>query len=346
MIKRLLTVFALIVIAAVAAAAWQLQNPDSVLRDRLAELTNNLPNVNLPTGISLPSLPALQQPVTEITTPGPLRSTNKTPAQTLTASGVLSETNQRRAEASVPALAANAKLTAAAQAKVSDMFAKQYFDHVGPDGNGPAHWVEGAGYAYIAIGENLALGNFAGDTALVDAWMASPGHRANILHKNFAEIGIAVGQGIFEGETTWLAVQEFGTPASACPTPQASLQTQFNQKKTLTAQLEKELEATKNTLDQLVAKHDQLLAAGNAKIEEGNRAAKRGDQEEAEKLWAEGEALQNQARELEPQVKEQQEAYNNLVSQLNTLNNELIDLARQLNAQIDQYNLCVAKFGS
>ncbi len=341
MLKRLLTIAALIVIAAIALGAWQLQNPASLLRQKLAEFAGKLPAVP-----SLSSQPLLRIPPVEITTPGPLRGKTDQPAQTLTTSGTLTETNRHRAEASVPALTANAKLAAAAEAKLHDMFAKQYFEHIGPDGNGPAHWVEDAGYAYIAVGENLALGNFAGDKALVDAWMASPGHRANLLNKNFAEIGIAVGQGTFESEKTWLAVQTFGTPASACPGPSATLRQQFEQKKTLAAQIEQELVNTKATLDQLIAKHDQLLTDGNAKIEEGNRASKRGDQEEAERLWAEGKALQDQARELEPRIKELQDSYNSFVAQLNALNNEIIQLANQLNLQINQYNTCVARFGS
>ena len=92
-----------------------------------------------------------------------------------------------------------------------------------PDGQGPDYFVSSAGYSYITIGENLALGNFAGDQALVDAWMASPGHRENILRPQFQEIGVAVLKGTYEGQSTWVAVQEFGTPLSVCPAADASL---------------------------------------------------------------------------------------------------------------------------
>ncbi|MEK7556711.1 MAG: CAP domain-containing protein [Patescibacteria group bacterium] len=341
-----LLVLLAVILGGVGVGVQQWQDPNSLLNSKLSELTNNLPNVSLPQGISLPSLPVLQQPVTEITTPGPLRGRTDAPAQTLTASGTIAETNRHRAEAGLPALPLNAKLAAAAQAKVNDMFQKQYFDHIGPDGRGPADWVEDTNYAYIAVGENLALGNFAGDAALVNAWMSSPGHRANILNQHFAEIGVATAQGTFQGEQTWLAVQTFGTPSSACPGPSPTLRQQFDQKKALTEQIEVELDRTQAELERLIAEHDRLVREGNQKIEEGNAAARRGDQEEAERLWAEGEALHNQARELEPKIEERRSAYNSFIDQLNAINNELIDLANQLNAQIDQYNLCVARFGS
>jgi hypothetical protein len=47
--------------------------------------------------------------------------------------------------------------------------------------------------------------------------MASEGHRANILNKNYTEIGVAVGQGNFEGKSIWMSVQHFGTPRNICP---------------------------------------------------------------------------------------------------------------------------------
>ena len=49
-----------------------------------------------------------------------------------------------------------------------------------------------AGYEYISVGENLAMGNFKNDGDLVEAWMNSPGHRANILSFKYKELGVAV----------------------------------------------------------------------------------------------------------------------------------------------------------
>lgn len=337
-LKRIIIVIALLAIGAIGLTTWQLQVPGSPLQQKFQAWRSGLP--------SLPSLSTLPVPAAEVATPGPLRNQTEKIGQSLTIAGTLAETNRHRAEAGASQLVANAKLNAAAQVKLNDMFTRQYFEHIGPDGKGPSDWVEESRYAYIAVGENLALGSFEGDAALVNAWMASPGHRANLLNPHFIEIGIAVGEGTFEGEKTWLAVQEFGTPMSACPSVSATLNNQFEQKKSLAASLEKELSNTKTALNNLITQHDQLVTQGNAEVEAGNEASRRGDQEAAQQHWDKGEALQNQARELEPQIKEKRDAYNSFVSQYNSLNNELIDLAAQINAQINQYNSCIAKFGT
>lgn len=156
-----------------------------------------------------------------VSTPGALRVidtiVNKSVA-TLTKEGVISETNLNRKEnGNLPALIENAKLDTSAGMKLKDLFAKQYFEHVSPSGVTVTNLVTQSGYDYILIGENLALGNFKGDKGVLDAWMASPGHRANILNAKYTEIGVAVGQGIYQGENVWIAVQHFGLPKSACP---------------------------------------------------------------------------------------------------------------------------------
>jgi len=167
-----------------------------------------------------PEAPAV--PKKEVT-PGPLRVisnifTSGSTNGELSAKNVITITNRNRAEnGSLPALKENAKLDASAEIKLKDMFAKQYFEHISPNGIGVSDLGKEVGYEYIIIGENLALGSFTSDKALVDAWMASPGHRANILNKHYTQIGVAVGKGTFEGKTTWLAVQHFGLPKDACP---------------------------------------------------------------------------------------------------------------------------------
>ncbi|MBP9760108.1 MAG: hypothetical protein KBD24_01940, partial [Candidatus Pacebacteria bacterium] len=74
-----------------------------------------------------------------------------------------------------------------------------------------------------AVGENLALGDFTSNKGVVDAWMKSPGHRANILASKFTEIGIATGKGMHKGRNVWLVVQAFGLPRSVCPPVDSAL---------------------------------------------------------------------------------------------------------------------------
>jgi uncharacterized protein YkwD len=165
----------------------------------------------------------------------------------LSQKGVVEFTNKNRKEnGGLVALKENAKLNASALKKLQDMFDKQYFEHVSPSGVGVADLGAQVSYTYIIIGENLALGNFKDDKSLVDAWMASPGHRANILNNKYTEIGVAVGKGMYEGRQTWMAVQHFGLPRSACPTVDEALlldiQTSQKQIKSMESDLKKRRE--------------------------------------------------------------------------------------------------------
>ena len=136
----------------------------------------------------------------------------------LSSKNIINITNtQRKENGDLVTLTENEKLDISAQMKVDDMFNKQYFEHTSPNGTKVADLADQISYEYITIGENLALGNFLNDEELVKAWMNSPGHRENILNKNYTEIGVAVGYGEFEGRKTWLAVTHFGLPKSACP---------------------------------------------------------------------------------------------------------------------------------
>jgi len=99
---------------------------------------------------------------------------------------------------------------------MSDMFKKNYFAHVSPDGIGPSELAEQEGYRFILVGENLARGNFGSDKKLVQAWMDSPGHRDNILKPSYLELGVSVGQGEIAGLRTWIAVQSFGVSSDEC----------------------------------------------------------------------------------------------------------------------------------
>lgn len=137
----------------------------------------------------------------------------------LTADNIFNLTNQQRSAYEIPLLSRNALLDYAAQLKMEDMFAKQYFAHDSPQGDGIEVSVKKANYKYILVGENLALGDFENELELVEGWMNSPGHRENILNESYREIGIATRSGQFNGQNTWLAVQIFGRALDDCPAP-------------------------------------------------------------------------------------------------------------------------------
>lgn len=136
----------------------------------------------------------------------------------LTKEKIIELTNKYRSEnGNLPALKENKKLDASAEKKLQDMFTNQYFEHISPNKIGVADLSESTGYHYILIGENLAMGNFKDDETLVNAWIESKGHRENIVNKNYKDIGVAVGKGVYEGKEIWMAVQHFGTSQSVCP---------------------------------------------------------------------------------------------------------------------------------
>ncbi len=120
-------------------------------------------------------------------------------------------TNEDRADQGLSKLAINDKLVSAAGMKAGDMADKSYFAHVSPDGKTPWYWIEQAQYNYLYAGENLAV-NFYDSEDVEEAWMDSPTHKANIMSRNFTEIGIATARGKYKGETTTFVVQMFGSP--------------------------------------------------------------------------------------------------------------------------------------
>jgi uncharacterized protein YkwD len=122
--------------------------------------------------------------------------------------------NKDRGDTKLGTLSINPLLEKAASLKVDDMVSKSYFAHKSPEGLTPWYWFNKANYSFIYAGENLAI-NFTESDAVNNAWMASPGHRANILNANFTEVGIAVKEGVYNGNNTIFVVQMFGKPSLA-----------------------------------------------------------------------------------------------------------------------------------
>lgn len=122
---------------------------------------------------------------------------------------LFSAINAKRTEAGLGALVLDQRLSRAAALKAQDMFTKNYWAHNSTDGKTPWEYITAAGYRYRVAGENLAK-NFSVSSAVVDAWMASPTHRDNIMRGDYKDIGFAVVNGVLGGEETTLVVQMFG----------------------------------------------------------------------------------------------------------------------------------------
>jgi hypothetical protein len=127
---------------------------------------------------------------------------------------LLELTNKERAGNGLTPLSLNAQLSNAAAGKGQDMLTKDYWAHFSPDGGTPWGFINGAGYQYLYAGENLARGFNTADE-VVAAWMASPGHKENILSPNYKEIGFSIQSGKLTGEETTLVVQMFGSRVDA-----------------------------------------------------------------------------------------------------------------------------------
>lgn len=92
--------------------------------------------------------------------------------------------------AAAAALAWNTRLTQAADGHSRDMVANNFHDHVSADGRTLADRIDATGYAWNTIGENIAAG-YPSVNAVVDGWMTSDGHCANLLNPAFTEVGLA-----------------------------------------------------------------------------------------------------------------------------------------------------------
>lgn len=97
--------------------------------------------------------------------------------------------NVERAKYGLPALTLNTKLSAVARAKSQDMKDKKYFSHTSPTYGSPFDMMKSFGITYKSAGENIAMG-YKTPEAVVNGWMNSAGHRANILSSSFKEIGV------------------------------------------------------------------------------------------------------------------------------------------------------------
>lgn len=102
---------------------------------------------------------------------------------------VLDLTNQFRAQNGVAPLQLNLELNAAALNHSTNMALQDFFSHTGKDGTSAGDRIRQVGYQSNAWGENIAAGYSTPDQ-VVQGWINSPGHRANMLNPRFTELGV------------------------------------------------------------------------------------------------------------------------------------------------------------
>lgn len=263
-------------------------------------------------------------------TPGPLTGPlDSNRAKNLDSEKIIYWTNYYREQEGLPPLDQNSKLTQAAVVKAKDMFARQYFEHTSPTGKTAADLVIAEGYNYRIVGENLALGDFKDEKDLVDAWMASPGHRANILKKDYKDIGVSAILDEYQGRLTWISVQEFGKLAPNCALPDQNLKKEIDS-------LSSQLTSLSNQINKLKADGNSLINQGNDLINQGNKIYQQThSRAQASYYWNKGENLQTLGRAKLNQA-------DSLVNEYNSKKSELDSLIANYNSQVKSYNFCIS----
>lgn len=97
--------------------------------------------------------------------------------------------NEIRQQNGLRPLTANWELSRVARYKSQDMVDNRYFSHTSPTYGTPFQMIKAFGLSYKNAGENIAYG-YATPKAVVDGWMNSSGHRANILNASYTQIGV------------------------------------------------------------------------------------------------------------------------------------------------------------
>ncbi|MET9564336.1 CAP domain-containing protein [Streptomyces tauricus] len=174
--------------------------------EKAAEKPSATPSTKAPAKESKTETETEEKPATKApTTKAPRTTPPKEAAAPSTAeAAVLSLVNAERAKAGCSPVTASSSLAALAESFSEDMAARGFFDHTDPDGASPWDRAEELGIANLG-GENIARGQ-ADAAAVMEAWMNSPGHRANILNCDFKTLGVGAHFG--SGGPWW--TQDFG----------------------------------------------------------------------------------------------------------------------------------------
>ncbi len=124
---------------------------------------------------------------------------------------IIDLTNEIRSSLGLKLLEKNDVLSKAAYNKAEDMLVEQYFAHTSPKKKNLGYWLRKNSFAYSVAGENLAMG-FTDAADVVNAWVQSQTHYANIIDPDYTDVGVGVISGNFNNFDTTLVAQFFGTP--------------------------------------------------------------------------------------------------------------------------------------
>ncbi|RLL40370.1 hypothetical protein D8M04_19225 [Oceanobacillus piezotolerans] len=140
----------------------------------------------------------VQQPAKENTQPAKAETEKQASELSQFEQEVVELTNQERAKQGLAPLEIDTELSKVAREKSNDMAVNNYFDHNSPKYGSPFDMMKSFGISYKTAGENIAKGQRT-PAEVVNAWMNSEGHRANILNGQFTHIGV----GYVENGNVW-----------------------------------------------------------------------------------------------------------------------------------------------
>ncbi len=190
--------------------------------------------------------------------------------ENLSVAGIIELSNLERVNHGLKEFSENNLLNEVAKIKAEDMASLQYFAHESPSGEEAGDLAVFVGYDFIAVGENLAKGDFISNNEVVMGWMESPGHRENILHSGYTEIGVAVQRTIYEGTETWLAVQIFALPAHICPKTDETLFNRIESKQSRADDINTELIDLRNEIESSFPRDRDKIAEYNEMVSNYN----------------------------------------------------------------------------
>lgn len=168
------------------------------------------PSAQPPTAQPTTGQPPTGRPPTGKPSPQPTAtaSTAKPNGDSALEAAVVALVNKERSAAGCRAVAADARLTAAARGHSADMAARGYFSHTSPEGVKFSTRLTDAGYRWSAAGENIAKGQRTAQDVMT-GWMNSSGHKANIVNCNFTDIGVGV---VADARGSLVWTQDFAKP--------------------------------------------------------------------------------------------------------------------------------------
>ncbi|WP_161794831.1 CAP domain-containing protein [Desulfonatronum thioautotrophicum] len=235
-------------------------------------------------------------------------------SEKLNASDIVKLTNEYRISLGLPPLRENFQLTHAAEYRANDMIKNSYYAHVNPvTGENPGDAITQANYQFRTYAENIAMGNFQSNRHIVDGWINSPGHRANIVNPDIREIGVAI---IKDNLTplgrpsVYYGVQLFASPMPDCSRPS---------------------NADKALLQDMQRRNDDIWKRVDDKRREIENLKSRIDRET-------NTATRNR---LIPDYNRQVGAFNSLAAEAKGMQESLKLVVQAYNKKVNEYNACM-----